>query len=274
MLAINPKIIATILAKNEADIIGAMIEHHIQEGVSGFIFTDNGSTDATRTIAESYKEVLEIIDEPGDDHNQSVWVTRMARLACKFEPDWIVHLDADEFWCGLKHLRTMTGPIVSSQMVYLHPPREGSLHDMRFYLDFSKIPIPQESKIAHRPNSEITIVHGNHGADSQTAEATTKVYRHHYPIRSLDQWSRKAKGHLALMNRQCPCPRWQKWYEWLSHGSLQTCYEILIEAWENYRLAPTPEALQTLLSYWSTPEVIDFFKQNSYLPSIGEWNVD
>jgi hypothetical protein len=167
MLAIKPKIIATILAKNEADIIGAMIEHHIEQGVSGFIFTDNDSTDRTKEIAGSFKEVLEIIDEPGNNHNQSEWVTRMARLACKFEPDWIIHLDADEFWCGLKHLRTIPGPVVSSQMVYLHPPRGSSLHDMRFFLDFSCVPIPQESKVAHRPDPEITIVHGNHGVEGK-----------------------------------------------------------------------------------------------------------
>ena len=101
------KIVATILAKNEEDIIAENIEHHIEQGVSQFIVTNNNSTDHTRSIVEKYPEVAEIIDEPGDNHHQSKWVTRMAKMACKLNPDWIVHLDADELWGGFFHLRFM-----------------------------------------------------------------------------------------------------------------------------------------------------------------------
>ena len=99
------KITATLLAKNEEDIIGANIEHHLSHGVDCFIITNNNSTDKTRQIVEKYPEVKEIIDENEDDHNQSKWVTRMAQIACKMETDWVVHLDADELWCGLTELR-------------------------------------------------------------------------------------------------------------------------------------------------------------------------
>src|SRR4051812_8210794 len=116
-------IVATILVKNEEDIIGANIEHHINQGVSKFIITDNGSTDATATIASRYPEVVEIISESDDCHNQSLWVTRMARLACKLKPDWIIHLDADELWMGLGNLRCDCEVFGSTKM-YLHPPAE------------------------------------------------------------------------------------------------------------------------------------------------------
>ena len=55
------KIIATILAKDEEDIIANQIEHHLEQGVFKILLTDNNSTDRTREIASKYKEV-EIID--------------------------------------------------------------------------------------------------------------------------------------------------------------------------------------------------------------------
>ncbi len=194
------KIIATILAKNEEDIIGRMIEHTINQGVSQIIFTDNASTDRTREIAASYPEVVEIIDEPENDHNQTKWVTRMARLACKLKPDWIVHLDADELWCGLQNLRKFDTAIVGCEKMYLHPPAKHhfSIEDQRFYLDFDHIPIPQECKVAHRPMEDVVITHGNHGVADPTDSytSTRDIYRHHYPIRSYQQWERKSVRRL------------------------------------------------------------------------------
>ena len=115
-------IVATILAKNEEDIISKNIEHHIEHGIKHFIITDNNSTDNTKKIAEQYPEVIEIIDEPGDTHSQSKWVTKMAKIACKIKPDWIVHLDADELWCGLNNLKEIDGPVASCERMLLHPP--------------------------------------------------------------------------------------------------------------------------------------------------------
>ena len=63
------KIVATLLAKDEEDIIAQNIEHHINQGVTDFIVTNNRSKDHTRTIVEKYPEVKEIIDEPDETHN-------------------------------------------------------------------------------------------------------------------------------------------------------------------------------------------------------------
>ena len=213
------KIVATILAKNEEDILDQMIQHHIQQGVSQFIVTDNNSTDSTRSIFEKYKEVVEIINEPDSTHNQPQHVTRMARMACKLNPDWIVHLDADEFWCNLTHLRAFDGPVVGCQRMYLHPPG-GS---MEHYLDFSVVPgIPDECKVAHRPDPDIEITHGNHGVKGNLKTVfTDKIVRHHYPIRSYDQFRQKSEGHLALKSRGSICKRWENWYNRLQDGTLQ-----------------------------------------------------
>jgi len=267
-------IIATILAKNEDDIIAEMIEHHISQGVSKFILTDNASTDRTKEIAQRYPEVAEIIDESGDDHSQAIWVTRMARLACKFKPHWIIHLDADELWSGLHHLRHIKAEAVSCQTMYLHPPVAGtfSLDQMRYYMNFDKIPIPQEAKIAHRPNPNIEITHGNHSiVGSQHVITTSRVYRHHYPIRSLAQWEKKAQGHLALMKRNAVCDRWRRWYELYINGQLPAEFAKVISLWNDFRNRPNHQTLQGLMLYWSKPEVIKSFDNDNLLPQVGEW---
>jgi len=275
MLTITPglKIVATILAKNESDIIGPMIEHHLANGISQIIFTDNNSTDNTREIASKYPEVVEIIDETDDTHNQSKWVTRMARLACKLDPDWIVHLDADELWGGFSSLRTVSDSVVSCERMYLHPPTAEpfSLENMRRYLNFDHLPIPQEAKVAHRPDPDIEITHGNHGVLGKSYGHTTKVYRHHYPIRSLEQWERKAQGHLCLARRNSSCARWENWYNALSESKLTDQYHKLTSLWDSYGKKQDSEVFMSLMEFWATQDMIAFFENNNMLPTVDEW---
>jgi glycosyltransferase involved in cell wall biosynthesis len=266
----NVKIVATILAKNEEDIIGRTIEHHISQGVSQFIITDNASEDRTRSIIEKYPEVVELIDEREDDHNQSKWVTRMARMACKLKPDWIVHLDADELWCGLSNLRDVKSNCIGSTKMLLHPP---SLGDMRHYLDFSNIPsFEEECKVAHRPNETIQITHGNHGFHGiSNIEFTKNIWRHHYPIRSYAQFVKKSLGHESLMKRNSICERWKNWYDLHKQGKLEELYHLICKHWQSMIVSPNKEDLIKLLEFWSPQEVIDFFNKNNVLPEIGEW---
>lgn len=270
------KIVATILAKDEEDIIGANIEHHVGQGVTHFIVTNNRSKDRTAEIASRYPEVVEVIDEPDDTHHQSKWVTRMARAACKLDPDWIVHLDADELWCGLTQLRHAKGKYVGSTKMFLHPPVGGDfdLHAMRHYLDFENIPgLPGECKVAHRPDPDIEITHGNHGfVGDPPVEFTKEVWRHHYPVRSYGQFVRKTiEGHEALLRRNSVCERWRKWYNAHFDGRLVGLYDDICKSWREMIATPNRESLLALLDFWATEDVIHLFKNESQLPNIGEW---
>lgn len=275
MLSIKPsiKIILTILAKNEEDVIGTNIEHHLSQGVTRIILTDNASTDHTRTIAEKYPEV-EILDEPGDTHNQPEWVSRMARLACKMEPDWIVHADADELWCNLTQLRNIKSSIAGCERMYLHPPtnKPFELNSHRHFLNFDAIPIPQECKIAHRPDPEIRIAHGNHGVIGKTNIEFTAIPRHHYPVRSYQQWTQKSMGHEALKRRGSICERWERWYNLLAQDKLKDEYSRLTKTWEEMIAQPNHQRLLALLGFWATPEMMGFFEKNpGLIPRIEEW---
>lgn len=276
-LSIKPSlnIVATILAKNESDIIGHNIEHHIEHGVNKFIITDNNSSDNTKKIAEQYPEVVEIIDEPGTNHNQSIWVTKMSQIACKLKPDWIIHLDADELWCNLLNLRKINGPVASCEKMLLHPPVNKdsfNISDYRYYLNFDNIPIPQESKIAHRPDANFVIEHGNHSVKGISGIYTTEIYRHHYPIRTLSQWEIKSNGHLALQKRNSCCERWEKWHNLKLEGNLSKTFNHLCDNWKSYCSNKCLTSFINILEHWATPDMIMYFKNNpNLLPEIGEW---
>ncbi len=275
------KIVATILAKDEEDIIGQTIEHHINQGVTQFIVTDNRSTDRTYEIAAKYPEVVEIIQDDNEEHRQSEAVSRMARLACKLKPDWIVHLDADELWCGLQNLRHINGEVAGCVSMYLHPPLQQlepfSVDGMRYYLDFCDYTdyglLPTECKVAHRPIKDVVVSHGNHSVDGKQSSFTDTVWRHHYPIRSYEQFEKKAvQGNLALNRRKAPCARWEMWYDLWKQGKLGALYETLTRAWSKFIDKPNHADLMKLLEAWCTREVIEYFRASpTYLPEVGEW---
>jgi len=98
----KPKLIMTLLARDEGDIIRHNIEFHLKNGVDFIIATDNASTDNTRDILIEYKnkKKLYLIDEPERTFSQAAWNNRMSQIAIdRHGADIIFHCDADEFWC-------------------------------------------------------------------------------------------------------------------------------------------------------------------------------
>src|SRR5829696_9240124 len=95
------KLVMTLLAREEADIIDAQLSFHLNAGVDFVIATDNLSQDGTTDVLESYAKSgqLHLIREDGEYLQQAEWITRMGRLAAtEFGADWVIHSDADEFW--------------------------------------------------------------------------------------------------------------------------------------------------------------------------------
>jgi hypothetical protein len=106
------KVVAIVSAFNEADIIGSVLQHLIDEGVDVYLI-DHRSTDDTVRIAETFlaRGVLAIESFPADDQSpaasQFAWKQILARkeeLSAILEADWFIHHDADEFrespWVG------------------------------------------------------------------------------------------------------------------------------------------------------------------------------
>lgn len=201
------KIVMTILARDEQDIIKENIEFHKSQGVDFFIVTDNRSSDDTSNILTEYAKrgVLKYIWEQRN-FNQSQWVTHMARMAyVLYGADWVINNDADEFWWpqqgDLKEtfLRIPTQYNVLRVQRHNFVPVSECVSSFYRYMVYrektSKNPIgkPLPPKVAHRGYEKIEIAHGNHrvqGIDNiRTFDGSVEIF--HFPIRCYEQLVRK-----------------------------------------------------------------------------------
>jgi glycosyl transferase family 2 len=95
------KLAMTIMVYNEADVIEDNLRFHRAQGVDFFIALDNGSTDGTREILESYERagILSVVSMPGPLLKVlKEGTTKIGRMAHEMGADWVIHTDADEFW--------------------------------------------------------------------------------------------------------------------------------------------------------------------------------
>ena len=77
------KLVLTLRARDEADVVDSQIAFHLNVGVDFVVATDHRSKDGTREILESYERDghLHLIREQGEEMDEGDWATRMARLA-------------------------------------------------------------------------------------------------------------------------------------------------------------------------------------------------
>ena len=71
------RLVMTLLARDEADVVDAQVAFHLHAGVDFVVAIDNASSDGTTEILERYERagVLRLIREPADDMRQDTWVT-------------------------------------------------------------------------------------------------------------------------------------------------------------------------------------------------------
>ena len=104
------RLVMTLMVRDEADIIAAMLEHHLAQGVDLIMVTDNGSVDGTREILARYEATgrVELADDPVHRKQQHAVVSAMARRAfIDHEADWVLNADADEFFLPVDRSMTL-----------------------------------------------------------------------------------------------------------------------------------------------------------------------
>jgi hypothetical protein len=209
------KLVVTLLARDEADIIDAQISFHLNAGADFVIATDNNSRDGTTEILEAYERegCLHLIRESAEGLRQGEWVTRMARLAAtEFDADWVINTDADEFWWP-------RGGSLKEVLANV-PERFGVLNafwrcfvpradDDAFFADRMTVRLTQQApinnpssvyrpvtKVLHRADPDVVVGRGNHGLVGGHFRPLTTwhpVEVLHFPLRSLAQWRHKVR---------------------------------------------------------------------------------
>jgi glycosyltransferase involved in cell wall biosynthesis len=215
------KIVMTLLARNEADIVDAHIAFHLNAGVDFVVAIDNGSEDGTTEILESYaRDGYVHLTRDGGDLKQTDWVTRMARRAATdFGADWVINSDADEFWWprggSLKDvLAAVPARYGSVRGMWRHfAPRPD---DEEFFAERMTVrvcnpgvennsPYSPRFKAAHRADPEVTVPTGNHralGRDLDPLPGWYPIDVLHFPIRSLRHFTEKYLRWWALLQTQ------------------------------------------------------------------------
>ena len=93
------RVYGLLVARNEVDIIHTNVLYHLSLGLDRLLVVDNASSDGTdRVLAELGKDprVRWTRDEGPFYHGQIA--TELAREAFREGADWVVPIDADEFW--------------------------------------------------------------------------------------------------------------------------------------------------------------------------------
>jgi glycosyltransferase involved in cell wall biosynthesis len=203
------KIVMTLLARNEADIIESHLSFHLNAGVDFVVAIDNGSDDETTHILESYARDgrVDVTRDTGE-LEQAEWVTRLARRAAtEFGADWVINSDADEFWWprggSLKDVfAAVPARFGSVRGMWRHfAPRPGDgLFAERMVVRVcnpgaeNDSPYSPRYKTAHRADPDVKVLYGNHtveGRDLRPLQGWYPIDVLHFPIRSLEQCREK-----------------------------------------------------------------------------------
>lgn len=200
---------AVCMARNEEDIIGHSVRHMLAQGVAGIIVVDNLSTDRTRQLLDeiaSDDPRLHVGTDSEPGFHQGMKTSYLAHLAWRAGADWVVPFDADEFWFAANDtLAGFLGPLPVDQawcdFRHVYPlPEDGRLEPgsgRPVQVDRSSSPW---LKIAFRTRRWIWVGEGNHALRVPHPEPVRGLHQLHFPYRSLEQYSRKARLGVAALD--------------------------------------------------------------------------
>ena len=214
-----------MLVKDEADIIADTLAH-LFEHVDWIYVSDNGSSDATRSIVDSFPAVT-LIDDLEIGYWQSYKTTALAMCASEDGHSWVVPCDADELWYvaadpGRRIADFLAGQAPDVQMVsaelYNHvptdlDPNKGTVFQRIGWRKRERGALP---KTACRLHPSLVIHAGNHHAtyDGPALRVGGLCVRH-FSWRSAKQYVRKIRnGIVAYAATDLPEGTGLHWRMW------------------------------------------------------------
>lgn len=218
------KVTGVAMVRDEQDVLETNLSYHLACGIDEILVVDNGSSDATRKILQRVARRTGRVrwrSDPGE-YRQSEVTTDLARDAVAGGADWVMVIDADEFWTAEGDLRSvlattsagvLTCPLVN--FVQRRDQRRGGLGALRHMQRRIETPVgPLEAtqtlvethqiafvamqyppKCVARASPEIQVHAGNHLVTGVpgSMEATDRIACLHAPLRSLADLRRKAE---------------------------------------------------------------------------------
>lgn len=208
-----------LVVRDDADVIGHQLRHHLRSGVDHVYVTLHRASDTTVDVVRDFERrgVVTLFEERGEAFRQAEWATRMARHAARtLRRGWMVHADADEFWftTGGESLATWFRRRRAFDRVVA--PR----HDMvctegdapfwercvhRKVTSVNALGGPLPGKVAHPLGHRVVVGHGCHAVTGiwprwlPARRMRSGVEILHVPARSRDGFARKvATGAQAL----------------------------------------------------------------------------
>lgn len=196
---------AIFMVKNEADVIAHTIRHAIAQGVNHVLVVDNGSTDGTLEILHGLAASLPV--HIGYDREvayyQSEKMTYLTRWAGRRGADWVIPMDADEFWFASEstlgqYLRSTSADLLEAEMFNLFPtqanPTPSGL-DAELRFDHARHIL---GKTALRTHPLAWLSMGNHHG-LRPGLTAGGLYIAHLPWRSEEQFVRKVRQGAAAL---------------------------------------------------------------------------
>lgn len=257
------KLIMTILARDEEDIIRNNIEYHLSHGVDFIIATDNASIDGTRKIFKDYEAQgkLFLIDEPGRDKSQAAWNNRMTKIAIeKYGADAVFHCDADEFWHSesgnlkneiFKHNENVLVVDVFNVLLKYRNGKESFPEDTRYLVQKTIDLLTEDYELKNKnmylfkyppkvvlktKEGVIEVTQGNHGVVDSGKDIKVKnlsdIKIYHFPLRGRDRFfnkvieTGKAVEKNSLLTKDMSF-HIRKWYDAYKNKSLENEYKNL-----------------------------------------------
>jgi glycosyltransferase involved in cell wall biosynthesis len=249
---LSPRLIMTLLVKNEEDILEENLLFHKAMGVDCFIITDNNSTDRTPDIIEKYRQrgwIIEVINEKATDYEQKKWVDRMIwKAKTIYKADWIINADADELWCSPSgNLKTALfsthANVLNCEMHSVYPEERKPFYQWTHivkaveepeYYDLSRYSLfeRQNKKVIHRADGYLQISMGNHKVTMFPKYAVNSdIHVYHYNIRGKQKFMEKMINggkQLEQHKGRHGGRHWRYFYQLYKEGKLEREYDRVI----------------------------------------------
>jgi hypothetical protein len=257
------KIVLFTAPADQGDILQDFLDWHLDLGVDLILAIDHGSTDGSRDLLDQYAKTHPVkwYPVPEKDLRKYSPADEMAALARdRFDADWIIHCDADEFLCtGGADLRTILNEAEANDVTLLTVPRrtmtgpplqpgQRATQVLTLRIDRTVEPTPEQQISWNLPVPFVFLDVGGHvivrasalaeygmGAHVATtisgkSRISDRLYILHYAVRGFETLLTKVHNTAGYLDANKHLPlgwgwHWRRWIRLKEQGRLREDWE-------------------------------------------------